>query len=143
MATSCDLYIPDSELDQDNADEAMEKRERLVIFQQIAVATTFEISLQAYYEYDLTEQQTNHLKLIYDTTKSWLLGHIAGHLLDSLENKFMTGRDKKEVAQTLLESFIKQSSTEENKKGLLIKFSGGSNNLPLIETPTQETINQN
>lgn len=124
IGISCELYIPDEERCNDNIEEYMEKLERLVVFQQIAVAADFNTSLQAYYDFELSEHQITQLNLIHTTTKSWLLGHVAGHLLTALDDKFCNGRDKKEITQTLIEHFIKpdgnSSSTEKN--GLLIEF---------------------
>lgn len=125
IGTSCELYIPDEDRNNGNIEEYMEKLERMIVFQQIAIASDFETSLQAYYDFELSEYQKEQLKLIHSTTKSWLLGHLAGHLLNALEDKFCTGRDRREITQTILDNFIKPNPTSTTEKnGLLIEFTG-------------------
>ncbi len=128
IGISCELYIPDEDRNNNNMEEYLEKLERMVVFQQISVASDFNTSLQAYYDFELSEHQTEQLSLIHKTTKSWLLGHLAGHLLHALDDKFCTGRDKKEITQTILENFIKpeKSGTPTDKNGLLIEFVGSA-----------------
>jgi len=139
IATGCELYIPDEDRGQ-AIEEYLEKVERLIVFQQISIASSFETSLQAYYEYELSDFQKEQLKLIYDTTRAWLLGHLAGHLLDALENKLANGRDKKEIVQTFLEAFVTPTSTEQKRKGLLVEFAdkNGFAKVPKIITPKSE-----
>lgn len=141
LASSCLLYLPDKEMDTD-IDEYLEKRERLITFQQLSLATDFETCLQAYYEFELTEHQIQQLSIIYESTRKWLLGHVAGSLIDSLENGMNTGRDKKEISELLFNSFIQQNKEkkEESQNGLLVKLAYAPENgqLKHLITPTSE-----
>lgn len=141
IAINCELYIPDDERGINVADY-LEKVERLIVFQQISVASDFEVALQAYYEYELSEYQKEQLMLIYSTTRAWLLGYLSGHLIESLESKLTSGRDKKEIVQTFLEAFVKPPPNTENeaKKGLLIEFAKNNQSMqvPKILTPQND-----
>ena len=58
--------------------------QRLVNFQQMAISSSFDESLIAYYGTDLTDLQKDVLQTIYNSTVPWIKGHVAGVLMSRL-----------------------------------------------------------
>jgi len=102
-----------------------EKRLVMRTFQQMAVAATFEDSLIAYNGVNLNNEQIQALKVIYRSTRPWMLGHVVGVLLDKLDNAHTSNKDFAESVRTIVEQLTKTEegeTTERMKKGLLVKM---------------------
>jgi len=102
-----------------------EKRNVMRTFQQMAVAASFQDSLIAYNGQDLDKDQIQALKVIYRSTKPWMLGHVVGVLLDKLDNPHTSNRDFAESVRTIVEQLSESENTpamQDTKKGLLIKM---------------------
>lgn len=103
---------------------------RLAQFQQLAVAGTFEEAMLAYHGLNLAENKLAALRLIYNTTKPWLLGHVVGEMLTRMEAVGTSSKDAADIAQMIVDSFNPSSDAEEGtestgKRGLLVKFAPG------------------
>ncbi|GAF70504.1 unnamed protein product, partial [marine sediment metagenome] len=58
------------------------KMDSMRAFQQMSITSSIEDSMIAFYGMDLTDEQKEILKVIYKSTKPWMLGHVVGVLLD-------------------------------------------------------------
>lgn len=126
VASSHGLFVPP---EQELGNEALwyDLKDRLVTFQKMAVACSFDDCLIAYYGMDLSDEQEEILEFIYTKTKSWMIGHIAENLMDQLQSKQTSGRDARELAETLHEMIKTNGKGNQTKtKSLLVKFA----NLP-------------
>jgi len=134
MAMSYDLYIVDK---FERQDEWEDLHDRLVIFQQLATSNDFEICLTAYWGVKLDDDKKKILKLIYDTTRPWLMGHVIGELLEKLQSD--ERKDTSEIAQLILDNFVKSGKIDETtKKGLLVRFA----NIPQDEVKLAKTTGE-
>ena len=112
---------------EDCGPEFLEQVNRLQQFQQMSISCRFEQAKIAYHGIDLDEQQLKSLKLIYDTTKPWLQGHVVGAILDRINSKTTSNKDFSETVRTILEKL--DSTDESNDKGgvrrkeLIVKLS--------------------
>lgn len=121
IAIGCDLWIVDA---FHNMEDHIDFEQRLITFQTMAISCSFESSLTAYFGIRLTDQQKEYLKIIYDTTKDWLMGHITGELLEKLSQKTTTGKEAADVAAIMIDNFVKKDSlSDKEKRGLLVRFS--------------------
>ena len=104
-------------------DQKTEEYERLIAFQQIAVASSFEDCLIVYHLENLNKKQINILRLIYRSTRPWMLGHVVGILLDKLDGN-MTNKDFAESVRTIVEQLTKPETAGESRKlkGLVVKL---------------------
>jgi len=103
--------------------EYTEKLARLKAFQQMAVAVSYEECLIAFHGQELTDEQKDVLKVIYKSTKPWMLGHVVGVLLDKLDGKNMANKDFAESVRTIVEQLTKDDESNtptEKMKGLMI-----------------------
>lgn len=73
--------------------ELMKREEKLKMFQQMAISSSFEESLLAYYDRDFSPEQLQALKLIYRATASWLRGEVVGVLITKIQNSRITNKD--------------------------------------------------
>lgn len=122
IAESCELYVPDDET-RGNEELWQELRDRLSNFQKMAISANFDVSLIAYYGFELDEKQKQCLQIIHQNTKDWLLGHVAEQLLIKLERNSTSGRESAEIAQIITENFTKgKTPSEEVKRGLIVKL---------------------
>lgn len=118
IAIEVDLHCGDelevSEFEKDDANLSM--------FQQMAVSCSFERCLSVYRDMAIDEEQKAALKEIYDNTKDWISGYVVGELMKGLENPSNSGRDRKEIAEIILECFgNKKSSNSDKQRGILIR----------------------
>ena len=104
--------------------DATDRLERLKAFQQMAVATEFDECLIAFHGQELSDEQKEVLKVIYKSTKPWMLGQVVGVLLNRLESA--ANRDFAESVRTIVEQLTKDENGNggpSNKmKGMLIKL---------------------
>ena len=97
-------------------------------FQQLAVVGNFDSAMLAYsfMSEGMTTEQTQALEIIHGTTKEWLYGHITGELLNQLSSKLLSGRDKKEISETIIQCMEGQHGegkvTTETMTGLLVRL---------------------
>lgn len=103
---------------------------RLAQFQQLAVAGTFEEAMLAYHGLNLAEGKLAALRLIYNTTKPWLLGHVVGELLTRMEAIGTSSKEAADIAQMIVDAFAVDAPAAEGaentgKRGLLVKFAPG------------------
>lgn len=118
LAHAADIII-EQKIGQ-NHHEYTEKMARLRAFQQMSVAVSFEECMIAFHGQELTDQQKEVLKIIYKSTKPWMLGHVVGVLLDKLDNK-MANKDFAESVRTIVEQLTKDDDAPSEKlKGLMI-----------------------
>ena len=113
---------------------------RLIAFQQMAIATTFEEAMLAYHGVKLQDHQEVALKLIYRSTVPWLIGHVVSELIDASGTKasaefiltqlIKEGKVDKSVAKELL---VKMKVVDPNK--VLTKHEGDEN----VENKDTET----
>lgn len=127
LAIGVDLLEP--EANQNNADDWVIDHDKLATFQQLSICGTFEDAMLVYHGIEMDERQLAALQLIYRTTNPWLMGHVTGLLLKSLESKLMNGRDKKEIAEILLQCVgytpgeaKRGAENPEKVKGVLLKL---------------------
>lgn len=96
---------------------------KMKCFQQMAVVSKFEEALISYHGMNLSDEQINALKIIYKSTKPWMLGHVVGVLLNKLDTK-MANKDFAESVRTIVEQLTAEDSeTTQATKGLLVKLS--------------------
>lgn len=103
---------------------------RLAQFQQLAVAGTFEEAMLAYHGLNLAEGKLAALRLIYNTTKPWLIGHVVGELLTRMEAIGTSSKEAADIAQMIVDAFAVDAPAAEGaentgKRGLLVKFAPG------------------
>ena len=103
---------------------------RLAQFQQLSVAGTFEEAMLAYHGLNLAENKLAALRLIYNTTKPWLLGHVVGEMLTRMEAIGTSSKEAADIAQMIVDAFAADTSSTEGtettgKRGLLVKFAPG------------------
>lgn len=100
-----------------------DRLELMKAFQQMAVICSFEDSLIAYHGFKLTKKQKANLKVIYKSTKPWMLGHVVGVLLNKLNGK-MANKDFAESVRTIVEQLTetKDGEATERTKGVMIKL---------------------
>lgn len=83
-------------------------------FQQMALVCSFEDSMIAFAETDVTPEQVEVLKIIYTHTKPWALGCVMGELFQNLQTT--KGKD---AAVLIMDKILKQgedlSDAELNK----------------------------
>lgn len=120
------LFVP-PEYEAGNEVLWHELKDRLSNFQKMAMSASYDDCLIAYYGYELTDQQKEILKFIFEKTKVWLMGHVAESIFDKLQKPATTGRDAKELAELLSNNFLgtvngKEKMGPEQTKSLLIKF---------------------
>ncbi len=73
LAENVGLYISDK-----MHDDYWLWADRLIVFQQMACSSPYEMCEIAYRDIALDENQIIVLKFIHETTKPWLMGHGAG-----------------------------------------------------------------
>ena len=111
-----------------NHHEYAQKLDRLKAFQQMAVVVPFDDCLISFHGQFLTTEQVGVLKIIYKSTKPWMLGHVVGVLLDKLDNERMANKDFAEAVKTIIEQLTKGDLDENGRlptnqmKGLMVKL---------------------
>jgi phenylalanyl-tRNA synthetase beta subunit len=102
IAIAIGLHHEEENLQNVSEYEAFE--DNLAMFQQMAISTEFEKCLSVYeIDIELTDDQREKLKYIYDHTNDWIRGHISGELMKKLSDKLTNGRDANEIAKTITE----------------------------------------
>ena len=111
-----------------NHHEYAEKLARLRAFQQMAIVVPFEECIIAFHGQELSDDQTEVLKIIYKSTEPWMLGHVVGVLLDRLESK-ITNKDFAESVKTIIEQLTKdgEDGPSDKLKGMLVTFANTGN----------------
>jgi len=90
--------------------------QRLAYFQQMAIACSFEEARLAYYGCEISEEQEAALKLIYESTMPWLIGHVVSELIDT---KDKTAKN----AEFILTQLIKDGKVDQKvAKNLLVNL---------------------
>jgi len=100
--------------------------QRLAYFQQMAIACSYEEARLAYYGCDISEEQETALKLIYESTMPWLIGHVVSELIDTkdktaknaefiLTQLIKDGKVDKKVAKNLLVNIKVRSTTDKGE----------------------------
>ena len=102
-------------------------------FQQMSISTSFEEAQIAFYEYDLSQEQIQALKVIYKSTNSWIRGHAIGALMKDLaEDRIFKEKDRVAAALAILEETSEKEETDDlghikKNKGMLVKLTGVKN----------------
>lgn len=94
-------------------------------FQQMAITCNFQEALIAYHGYELTKEQLDSLRIIYTSTKPWLLGHVVGVLMDKLDDPKLANRDFAESLRTIIEQIketVPDPETKQAAKGMLVRL---------------------
>jgi hypothetical protein len=99
-----------------------EREEKLKMFQQMSISSSFEDSLLAYYDRNFSDEQLQALKLIYRATASWLRGEVVGTLISKIKNTKITNKDFAESISTILEQL--ENETENGEKSPTKKTQG-------------------
>lgn len=122
LAIGVDLLPPGYDLN--SVDDYEIDKNRLAQFQQLAVSGEFEDAMLAYHGLDLDFEKLAALRVIYKTTKPWLMGHVVGELLVRMESVATNSKEALEIAQMITTAFGGTASTAdpEKKKGLLLRF---------------------
>lgn len=123
IAEASDLL---SKLEMGNNHAKYKKQlDQLKCFQQMAITSSFEDAKIAFHGTELTEEQDEALKVIYKSTKPWMLGHVVGVLLDKLDTK-MANKDFAESVRTIVEQLTKteEGASTEKLKGMLVRLTG-------------------
>ncbi len=113
IATSVDL------LDKSETGvEFLKQNYALGQFQQMSCACPFERAILIYHGIELTEEQTEALKLIHETTKDWLKSYAIAEIMARLKNKKTGNRDFAESIKYIFDSFTEDDkSTDVGKPG--------------------------
>ncbi len=124
LAHNVGLFIYDKD-SHGQEDEWLSWRDRLITFQQMACSCTLETCMIVYNDEILDENQISVLKFIHETTKPWLMGHLAGTLIEKLNNPLITGKDAADLAKIIKETFGAGDSGDgesSKKKSWLVRF---------------------
>lgn len=108
-----------------------EWRKLLQDFQQLAVARApFDIALLCYEHLDLSDEQKERLKLIYDTTEAQVRGYAINIITDRMQ-KEDDGKKLAEAGKLLFQDALSQSTTngEGEKEGVLKVIDYGKEDL--------------
>lgn len=103
------------------------RNERLSMFQQMSITVPFDEALICFYGQKLSTKQKKVLKVIYDSTRPWMLSHVVGVLLDKLDGNILE-KDFGESTKILIEQLTGESTSPDKKganvpqMGLLIKL---------------------
>ena len=105
-----------------DAHEYMGRIELMKAFQQMAVTCSFEESLIAFHGFKLSDEQLESLKIIYKSTKPWMLGHVVGVLLEKLDSPKITNKDFAESVRTIVDQLTETEGGKpvEKVKGLMV-----------------------
>jgi len=103
QAIAQEVGLTETKTTQQNGQQILDQITRLKHFQQMSIACSFKESLIAYYGQTLTEEQELALKVIYRSTKPWLLGSTIGSLIDRINNTKITNKDFALSVSTILE----------------------------------------
>lgn len=96
---------------------------KMKCFQQMAVVSKFDDAIIAYHGMELSAEQKESLKIIYKSTRPWMLGHVVGVLLNKLDTK-MANKDFAESVRTIVEQLTNENAeATQATKGLLVKLS--------------------
>lgn len=123
LAIGVDL-LP-AEYNLTNVDDYEVDKNRLAQFQQLAVAGEFEDAMLAYHGIEMDKEKLAALRVIYNTTKPWLMGHVVGELLVRMESMTTNSKEALEIAQMITSTFKGtpvEANQPEKKKGLLLRF---------------------
>lgn len=101
-----------------------EQATQLAHFQQMSITCPFDECLIAFHGTELNSDQVTALRLIYKSTKPWLLGHTVGILIDKLDDPKLANRDFAEALKTIIEQITKTDDpeTKQAAKGMLVKL---------------------
>lgn len=111
------LLLPEKKAFE-KAEEYKDLYDRMVYFQQMAVTSPIEDCLIVYVGKELTEEQISVLRLIHQSTKPWLRGHVVGACLDKIENPRTANRDFAESIRVVLENIgVSVEVDETNPRG--------------------------
>lgn len=124
LAKKCGL-VNTSDNDIQDHYHYVKQSQTLGQFQQMAITCSLQDAFIAYHGYQLTDEQVDALRIIYTSTKPWLLGHVVGVLMDKLDDPKLSNRDFAEALKTIIEQ-IKQGDpdpeTKQAAKGMLIRL---------------------
>jgi hypothetical protein len=81
----------------------MEAQERMQYFQQMAVTSKFEDCILSYIDIPLSDTQIESLKIIHQSTKPWITGHIVGELMNRIGSERTGNKDIAEAVRVLAE----------------------------------------
>ena len=114
-------------VDEKDFVKLIEREDKLRMFQQMAISSSFEDSLLAYYDRKFSDEQLNALKLIYRATASWLRGEVVGVLISKIQNTKITNKDFAESITRILEQLENENENGERSptkqtNGLAIKL---------------------
>lgn len=116
--------IVDAKVGQNHI-EYTEKVERLKAFQQMAITVPFEECIIAFHGIDLDPEQKEVLKIIYKSTRPWMLGHVVGVLLNKLDSN-LANKDFAEAIRTIIEQLTKDGTNGDGPsaklKGMLVTY---------------------
>lgn len=99
-----------------------DREDKLKMFQQMSISSSFEETLLAYYDRTFSDEQLQALKLIYRATASWLKGEVVGTLIGKIKNTKITNKDFAESISTILEQL--ESKTEDGNQKATKKTNG-------------------
>lgn len=111
-----------------NHHEYNERIDMMKAFQQMAITVSFEEAQVAFFGFNLTSDQIIDLRIIYNSTNSWIRGHAIGALMKDLaENKIFKDKDRVTAALAILEETATESDKNKDgkpkrKKGMLLKM---------------------
>jgi hypothetical protein len=97
-------------------------KERMVWFQQMSITASFEDCCMAYVGISLSAEQLEVLKLIYQSTKPWITGHIVGVLMSRINDDRAMNKDFAEAVRVLVEqSKAPEGTVSKKMQGIMVK----------------------
>lgn len=97
---------------------------RVAQFQRMAICTTFESAMVAFFGYEINEKQKEILKIIYESTKPWIMGLTVDACLNAITYKVLSKNEFAEAVKTIVEQTnIKKGETTKRMKGILVNVS--------------------
>lgn len=113
-----------------NHHEFRKRTDAMRCFQQMSLATSFENSMVAFHGMKLNKKQNEILRIIYDSTKSWVKGHAIGCLMRDMSDIDSKSADRVAASLTILSEVVDGVDLESaggggrsNKKGLVLVHS--------------------
>jgi len=97
---------------------------RIANFQQMAICVEFKKAIIAFHGIEITGEQEEVLKVVYESTKPFIMGLTVGACLDGITGRSLNPKDFGEAVRTITEQAkTKEGDTGKRMKGIIVKVS--------------------
>lgn len=96
-------------------------------FQRLSLCTDFDNALIAFFGHELTGEQKDFLKVVYDSTKPWVMGLTIDACLNAVTFKTLGRNEFAEALKTITEQTAEKKPEGGGKRmnGILVRVSKG------------------